>query len=904
LGQGLALDLKKEKVPSIFGRAMSVKKPVTPMMEQYLNLKHKNPDSLLFFRLGDFYEMFYEDAKKAAPVLEIALTSRQKIPMCGIPYHAAESYLTKLLKHGFKVAICEQVEDPKQAKGVVKRDIVKVLTPGTAVELDLQEDRENTFISSLVFDEDSWGLAIIDLVSGQLKTTQSDTETRRVLADDLYRFSPKEIIYPQGQESRVENILTQNNLGTMMRSPQEDWLFDFAQARSILMDQFQVKSLEGYGLLEKPVAVSAAGALLYYLRKLRKDSLLLVHRMAYIQPHQYMVLDTSTIKNLELVRNLRDGKRSGSLLDILDATGTSMGARLLKSWLLQPLMDTAFIEARLEAVEELLGATIQRHELRDTLKEIYDLERLTGKISLGVANARDLVALHRSLIPLPQIQKILESFSSSRLKGILEAWDIAQDLVDLVESSIKEDPAYAVTEGGIIREGYNSELDELRKISHSGKSFITQLERKERERTGISSLKIRYNKVFGYYIDVTKPNLSMVPSDYIRKQTLVNSERFITQELKEYEDKVLNAEERIGELEYQLFLEVREKVAEEARRLHKIALAIATLDVLSSLAEVASLKNYTRPVVNSGEAIKILGGRHPVIEETNEEPFVPNDVYLNRDADQILIVTGPNMGGKSTYLRQVALICILAQMGSFVPVEESEIGVVDRVFTRIGAMDFLTIGQSTFMVEMLEAANILNNATSRSLILLDEIGRGTSTFDGLSIAWAIAEYLHENENTRPKTLFATHYHELTELALTLGRIKNYHVSVREWKEDIIFLRKIVPGPSDQSYGIHVAKLAGIPRPVIERAKEILFNLEKKELDDAGVPKIAYHSSTRRDKSQLLLFQEDLERETLEDLREEITKCDLNALTPLEALNLLDKLKSKLKNKKKNNLVEE
>jgi DNA mismatch repair protein MutS len=557
-------------------------------------------------------------------------------------------------------------------------------------------------------------------------------------------------------------------------------------------------------------------------------------------------------------------------------------------------MDTASIESRHEAVEELVGATIQRHELRDTLKDIYDLERLTGKISLGVANARDLVALHRSLIPLPQIQKNLGSFSSGKLKDILDTWDNVQDIVELIEKSIKEDPAYAVTEGGLIKEGYNSELDELRKISHSGKSFITQLERKEKERTGISSLKIRYNKVFGYYIDVTKPNLSMVPPDYIRKQTLVNSERFITEELKEHEDKVLNAEERIGELEYQLFLEIRGKVAEEAERLHKMALVIATLDVLSSLAEVASQKNYTRPVINSGESIRILGGRHPVIEETNEEPFVPNDVYLNRDEDQILIVTGPNMGGKSTYLRQVALICILAQMGSFVPAEESEIGVVDRVFTRIGAMDFLTVGQSTFMVEMLEAANILNNATSKSLILLDEIGRGTSTFDGLSIAWAIAEYLHESENTRPKTLFATHYHELTELALTLGRIKNYHVSVREWKDDIIFLRKIVPGPSDQSYGIHVAKLAGIPHPVIERAKEILFNLEKKELDDAGIPKIAYHSSARKDKSQLLLFQEDLERETLENLREEIATCDLNALTPLEALNLLDKLKNMLR----------
>ncbi len=866
------------------------------MMEQYLSIKRKHPDSLLFFRLGDFYEMFYEDAKKASSVLEITLTSRQKIPMCGIPYHAAEPYLTKLLKRGFKVAICEQVEDTKQAKGVVKRDVVKVLTPGTAIELDIEEDKENTFISSLVFEEDSWGLATIDLVSGELMTAQSDSQTRRILDDDIYRFSPKEIIYPQSQESSVEDILLHGNLGTIMKSPQEDWFYDFAQAKDLLMDHFQVKSLEGYGLAEKPLAVRAAGALFYYLKKLRKDTLLLIHGMAYIQPYQHMVLDTSTIKNLELIKNLRDGKRADSLLGILDFTGTTMGARLLKSWLLHPLMDIAAIDLRLESVEELLGSTIQRYELRDTLKEIHDLERLNGKISLGVANARDLIALHNSLIPLPQIQKILGSFSSRRLTQILGTWDNAQDLVGLIENSIKEDPAYAVTDGGIIKEGYNSELDELRKISHSGKSFITQIEKQEKERTGISSLKIRYNKVFGYYIDVTKPNLSMVPPDYIRKQTLVNSERFITPELKEYEDKVLNAEERIRELEYHLFLDIRGKIAAEAARLQTLAANIATLDVLSSLAELASQRKYTRPVVTTNGAIKIEGGRHPVIEETNEEPFVPNDVYLDRDEHQILIVTGPNMGGKSTYLRQVALICILAQMGSFVPAEEAEIGIVDRIFTRIGAMDFLTVGQSTFMVEMLEAANILNNATSQSLILLDEIGRGTSTFDGLSIAWAIAEHLHENESTRAKTLFATHYHELTELALTLRRIKNYHVSVKEWQDDIIFLRKIVPGPSDQSYGIHVAKLAGIPRPVIERAKEILFNLEKKELDDAGVPKIAYHSSARKNKSQLLLFQDDRERETLENLREELARCDTNALTPLDALNLLDQLKNMLENK--------
>lgn len=868
------------------------------MMEQYLNIKQKHPDSLLFFRLGDFYEMFYEDAKKASPVLEIALTSRQKVPMCGIPYHAAEPYLKKLLKHGFKVAICEQVEDAKLAKGVVKRDVVKVLTPGTAIELEKEEERENTFVSSLVFEENSWGLAVIDLVSGELKTMQSDPQNDRVLADELFKVSPKEILYPQGQESNVDNMLAKNNFGTPVTSAQEDWIFDYVQAKNILLDQFQAKSLEGFGLVDKPLAVSAAGALLYYLKTLRKDSLSLIHAIAYVQPDQYMVLDTSTIKNLELVKNLRDGGRFGSLLDILDLTVTSMGARLFRSWLLHPLRKCSVIEMRLESVLELLGSTIERHELRTILKDIYDLERLTGKVTLGVANARDCIALNRSLIHLPQIQNILTSFSSDLLRMIRETWDNAQDLVELIERSVKEDPAYLLTEGGIIKEGYNSELDDLRNISRSGKAFITQLERKERERTGISSLKIRYNKVFGYYIDVTKPNLSMVPEDYIRKQTLVNSERFITPELKAYEDKVINAENRIGELEYDLFLKIRERIAAEAARLQKMALNIASLDVLASLAELAAQRNYVRPLVNSSDTIKIIGGRHPVIEVTNEEPFVPNDVYMDRDENQILIVTGPNMGGKSTYLRQVALICILAQMGSFVPADKAEIGIVDRIFTRIGAMDFLSVGQSTFMVEMLEAANILNNTTAKSLILLDEIGRGTSTFDGLSIAWAIAEYLHADENTRPKTLFATHYHELTELALTLPRTKNYHVSVKEWREEIIFLRKIVPGPSDQSYGIHVAKLAGIPRPVIKRAKEILFNLERKELDEAGLPKIAYHSPIQKDKSQLLLFQEDREREILESLRDELIECDLNAMTPLDALNFLDKLIHKIKKKER------
>ncbi len=877
---------------------MSAKNSITPMMEQYHRIKQKYQDALLFFRLGDFYEMFYGDAKIASPVLEIALTSRQKVPMCGIPYHAAHSYLAKLLKHGFKVAICEQVEDPKQARGVVRRDVVKVLTPGTALEVEFEETKESTFIASLFLKEKDWGMAVIDLASGKMRTFQCDNQEPRFLADELFKVSPKEIVFPAGDEDEVNEILARNGMTSVLKSPLEEWAFDFSQAKNFLLTHFNVTSLAGFDLVDKNMAVSAGGALLYYLKKVRKDSLELVRNVSYIHSSDHMILDATTIKNLELIRNLREGKLKDSLLDIIDFTVTPMGGRLLKSWLLQPLLDSRQIRERLSAVDELLSQTIERQELRENLKEIYDLERLTGKISLAVAHPKDLLSLKTSLRPLPRIQSLIAAFKAKKIKQIHGDWDNSQDIADLIERTILEEPAFLLTEGGLIKKGYSKELDELKEISHSGKAFITGLEKKEKERTGISSLKISYNKVFGYYIEVTKPNLSLVPDDYIRKQTLVNSERFITPELKEYEEKVLRAEERMAELEYNLFVEIRNTISEETARLQKMASHVANLDVLSSLAELASQRNYCRPEVNRKESIKIEEGRHPIIEVTQEDPFIPNDTYIDRKNDQILIVTGPNMGGKSTYLRQVAMICILAQMGSFVPAKKAEMSAVDRIFTRIGAMDFLSIGQSTFMVEMLETANILNNATSKSLILLDEIGRGTSTFDGLSIAWAVAEYLHEREEARPKTLFATHYHELTELALTLKRIKNYHVSVKEWKDDIVFLRKIIPGPSDQSYGIHVAKLAGIPRDVIERSKEILFNLEKKELDDAGQPRLAYRPSAKRDKNQLLLFEEDKKREILYKITEEIQKCDLSSLTPLAALNLLNALKEKIERVKK------
>lgn len=864
------------------------------MMEQYLRIKEQHKDALLFFRLGDFYEMFYEDAKTASAAMEITLTTRQKVPMCGVPYHAADTYLARLLKKGFKVAICEQVEDPKQATGVVKRDVVKILTPGTAVELELQDGKEGSTVAGIYLNKEDWGLALIDLANGDIEAMQSDEVDRKNLSDELFRSFPREILYPQDQENSIRRALSLDNDWNGLMSGQEDWTFDEIQARNELLGHFRVSSLSGFGLEGKDLAVRAAGALLYYLKTLRKDSLSFIRHISYIHSHRHMTLDASSIRNLELVRNLRDGRSRGSFLDVIDATVTAMGGRLLRYWLLHPLLDGDVVHRRQDAVQDLLERTIERRDLRERLKGISDLGRLTGKIALSAANARDLVALRKSLQPLCDIRKILDAFSSPDLEDLRDDWDSAPDLIEFIQSSIREEPAILLTEGGLIADGFNSELDELRNISRSGKTFITELEKKEREQTGISTLKVKYNKVFGYYIEITKSHLAQVPEHYMRKQTLVNAERFITPELKEYEQKVLHAEERIGELEHKLFLEIRAGIGKENERLQAIAARLSRLDVLSGLAEISAQRNYRRPLVDGGDRIDIRNGRHPVIEYLNDEPFIPNDTYLDQKDNQIQIVTGPNMGGKSTFLRQVALICILAQMGSFVPAESAEVGIVDRIFTRIGAMDFLSIGHSTFMVEMLETANILNNATPKSLILLDEIGRGTSTFDGLSIAWAVAEYLHDHEPVRAKTLFATHYHELTELSLTMGRIKNLHVSVREQQEEIVFLRKIVPGPSDQSYGIHVAKLAGIPQRVIERAREILFNLEKKELDDSGQPRIAYRTEDKRNKSQLLLFDEDKERTLFKEIRMELTGMDLSAMTPLEALNRLYALQEKLK----------
>ncbi|MBN2198916.1 MAG: DNA mismatch repair protein MutS [Candidatus Aminicenantes bacterium] len=873
---------------------MSEKNSLTPMMEQYFRLKRNHPGALLFFRLGDFYEMFYEDAETASRVLEIALTSRQKVPMCGVPHHAVNSYLAKLLRQGFKVAVCEQVEDPREARGVVKREVVRVLTPGTAVEVDAEDAGEGLSIAGLVFAPAGWGLALMDLGTGDMRAMEGERGDEKILSDEIFKAGPREVVVSAEDEARLEAVLLAVGLESVSRSPVEPWVFDIPRARSLLLEELGVSTLAGYGLEDSPLAAAAAGGLVHYLRTVRRETRRLIRRLRSLPLHGHLFLDAASVRNLELVRNLRDGKAAGSLLGALDQTVTSMGGRLMREWLLKPLLDAERIRERLAAVKELADSLRGRQELRRTLRDVHDLERLAGKAALGVAGPRELAALKMSLGPLPVLRRQLEPFASLLLRGLREEGDDAQDVADFIDRAIRDEPAPLLTEGGIIRDGYDAELDELRRVSRSGKTFLADLETRERERTGISSLKVRYNKVFGYFLEVTKPNLPHVPPDYIRKQTLVGSERFVTPELKDYEEKVLHAEERIVRLEHRLFLEVRERVAQESERLLASARRTAEVDVLCALAETAVRRKYVAPVIRDDDRILIRAGRHPVVEAAGGEPFIPNDTTLDREENQILIITGPNMGGKSTYLRQTALAVILAQMGSFVPAGEASLGVVDRIFTRIGAMDFLSLGQSTFMVEMVETAAILNSVTPRSLVLLDEVGRGTSTFDGLSLAWAVAEFLHEREDVRPKTLFATHYHELTELALTHARIKNYHLAVKEWKGDVVFLRKIEPGPSDRSYGLHVAKLAGIPPSVLDRAREILFNMEKQELDEAGRPVLARRSRKDRDRSQPLLFPEDRERETLEDVRREIMDWEGRTPTPEEALDLFNRLRGFLK----------
>jgi DNA mismatch repair protein MutS len=820
---------------------MSVTEDLTPMMKQYHEVKRRFPGKLVFFRLGDFYEMFYEDAVLASRELEITLTSRNKdksgapIPMCGVPYHSVDGYIARLMKKGFKIAICEQIEDPRTAKKLVQREVTRVLTPGTVVEEMLLEPKDHNFLASLCITDRGTGLALMDLSTADFLATElSGDEAWQKTIDELTRFSPKELILSESSCDDIRQKLNREWSEEWVSSPVDDWAFNFDYAQRILLEQFSLASLDGLGAAGQCLSLCAAGALVHYLRDAQLASLGKSATLRFFEPSDFMKLDASTVANLELVQTL-DGSKKGSLLSFLDLTRTGMGARLLKSWMLLPLLNIAELERRQDAIQVLTAAIPTHGRLAGKLAEIHDLERLISRVMIGVANPRELLALRDSLRTLPSVQMLLQEFSVPRLCEIRDLLDPLDDIVNLIENAISDDPPASASDPGIIRAGYSQELDELRSIRHSGKGYIASLEAKERQNTGISSLKVKFNQVFGYFIEVTNSNLSLVPAHYIRKQTLVNCERFITEELQTYEEKVLGAEERIAGVEKDLFAQIRKSVGAQGSRVQLTARLLGELDAYVSLSEVALKNSYVRPSITAGDEIFIGQGRHPVVE-LQSRPFIPNDLYLNSTTDQLTILTGPNMGGKSTYLRQTALIVILAQMGSFVPASEARLGCVDRIYTRVGASDNLARGRSTFMVEMIETANILNTATSRSLILLDEVGRGTATFDGLSLAWAIAEYIVQNPLHRAKTLFATHYHELTKMSEVHSGVKNYCMAIQEAGKEIVFLRKVVPGTADKSYGIEVARLAGMPREVLIRAGQILEKLEKKDIDLTGRPR--------------------------------------------------------------------
>ncbi len=813
----------------------------TPMMKQYHEVKRRFPGKLVFFRLGDFYEMFYEDAITASKELEITLTSRNKdkagapIPMCGVPYHSVDGYVARLLRKGFKIAICEQVEDPKTAKKLVHREVTRILTPGTVVEEMLLEPKDHNFLAGVVTTAEGAGLSLIDLSTADFLATEFVTEdSREKLVDELTRFRPREIVMAEQAASDFRQKLARDLPGEWVESPLADWVFNLDYSQRVLLEHFGVSSLDGFGFEGHTLATCAAGALIHYIRETQLAQLGKIAAFRFLEPSDYLKLDASTVLNLELVQSL-EGTRQGSLLTLIDRTRTGMGGRQLKSWLLAPLLSKQSIESRLDSVEALTLDHGAHNRLLNALGAIHDLERLVSRVLLGVANPREVLSLKDSLSGIPAIREVLHSFSAARAREIRESLDDLPEIVDLIENAIADDPPGSAADPGIIRGGYSAELDELRAIRHSGKDYLASLEARERQRTGIQSLKVKYNQVFGYFIEVTKPNLPQVPPEYTRKQTLVNCERFVTDELQSYEEKILGAEERILVLEKELFAQVRRSVARESARIQTTARLLGELDAYASLADVAVRNDYIRPEIVDGDEIHIKEGRHPVIE-LQSRPFIRNDLFINTTNDQLLILTGPNMGGKSTYLRQTAIIVILAQMGSFVPASQARIGLVDRIYTRVGASDNMARGRSTFMVEMIETANILNTATNKSLILLDEVGRGTATFDGLSIAWAVAEYLVNNPRHRAKTLFATHYHELTKMPRIHSGVKNYCMAIQEAGKEIVFLRKVKPGTADKSYGIEVARLAGLPREVLQRAGEILEKLERKEIDLTGRPR--------------------------------------------------------------------
>ncbi|HKJ04444.1 MAG TPA: DNA mismatch repair protein MutS [Geopsychrobacteraceae bacterium] len=863
----------------------------TPLMRQYLEIKADHEDAILFFRLGDFYEMFMDDAVTASRVLGITLTSRNKsdadsIPLCGIPYHSSQGYIAKLVSNGFKVAICEQVEDPKTAKGIVRREVVRIVTPGLVTDTETLEPKENNYLLALVGCGTNFGIAHIDITTGEFRVTQVEGLER--VESELGSLRPREVLFCEDAEGeRLQQELAPFLDGIMINRLPE-WVMEVDSGLEQICQFFSVSNLQAFGCADLPEAIRAASAVLFYLQQTQKEALCHIRPLVTYHTRHHMVLDDATRRNLELTATLQDGRKKGSLLGVLDRTVTAMGGRMLRQWIHYPLVDLQQILDRQDAIGQLVEQSLTRLDIREALDGVYDLERLNGKISMASANGKDLAALNQSLQRLPAIDDLLADYQAPFLTRLRQQLDLLPDLVDLISSAIVDDPPFVLREGGIICDGFDEELDELRTISREGKGWIVRLEQEEKERTGIPNLKVKYNKVFGYFIEVTNRNLDRVPEDYQRKQTLSNAERYITPTLKEYESKVLGAEERLVELEYNLFQQVRQQTAAESARIQRSADVLAVLDVLVALAELAHDRNYVRPQIDDSGVLNMEGGRHPVVEGMPlSEPFVANDVKLDTENNQLLIITGPNMAGKSTFMRQVALITLMAQMGSFVPADSARIGVVDRIFTRVGASDNLAKGQSTFMVEMNETANILHHATAKSLIILDEIGRGTSTFDGVSIAWAVAEYLHDNSAVAAKTLFATHYHELTDLALTRNRVKNYNISVKEWNDQIIFLRKIVAGGASRSYGIQVGRLAGLPDPVIDRAKEILRNLEAGEFSTTGAPKLGQGKGQPNSlpDPQLSLFQSE------EDgLRVRLNEIEVGKTTPIEALNLLDELK--------------
>ncbi|MGB8455044.1 MAG: DNA mismatch repair protein MutS [Anaerocolumna sp.] len=893
---------------------------LTPMMQQYMEIKNQYKDCILFYRLGDFYEMFFEDALTCTKELEITLTGKnygqeERAPMCGVPYHAVEGYLSKLISKGYRVAICEQVEDPKSAKGLVRREVIRIVTPGTNLNPQALDESKNNYLMGIVHTINVYGIATVDVTTGDFYVTEVDTD--RKLLDEINKFNPSEIICNSTFMVSGVDIEDLRNRMQISVSDLEPWYFDDDLCVNALKDHFKVTSLAGLGLKDYTIGVIAAGSIMQYLYETQKNSLIHLTRLTPYITSKYMILDSSTRRNLELVETLREKQKRGSLLWVLDKTKTAMGARLLRSYVEQPLIDKSEINERLDAITELNNFVIMREEIREYLNPIYDLERLIGRISYKSAGPRDLIAFKSSLSMLPHIKGLLEDSSTSLLKYIHKELDPLSDIHFLIEQSIVEEPPLAVKEGGIIKDGYHEEIDKLRKAKTEGKTWLAELETKEKDKTGIKNLKIKFNRVFGYYLEVTNSYQDLVPENWTRKQTLANAERYTTPELKELEDVILGAEDKLFSLEYEIFCEIRERIGNEVHRIQQTAKAIAKIDVFASWALVAERNNFARPSMNEDGIIDIKDGRHPVVEQMlSNDMFVTNDTYLNNNEHRISIITGPNMAGKSTYMRQTALIVLMAQIGSFVPAARAEIGIVDRIFTRVGASDDLASGQSTFMVEMTEVANILRNATKNSLLILDEIGRGTSTFDGLSIAWAVVEHISNPKLLGAKTLFATHYHELTELEGKLDSVNNYCIAVKENGEDIIFLRKIIKGGADKSYGIQVAKLAGVPDSVLKRAHEIVDELSKNDIAEKArsissdkslsskednvlmepVQAFDHLSKTKKKHSEIPDQMSFFDLHNNDDIILELREIDMNVLTPMDALNKLFQLQQKIKDR--------